>query len=186
LFSNQAFVMSSQTRSSLLIGHPAEVRTGTILLVEDNDLVLNVLRDALALDRHSVLLAPSGVEALRLAAQHRGRIDVLLADVVLPDMTGPQLAARLKELHPEAAVIFASGHPEDVIRRCGIFPDGPPFLQKPFPLALLQATVQLALGSRCAPDARRRVHRTRHGGSRRARGRIEGRAESAAAVYYPG
>jgi CheY-like chemotaxis protein len=82
----------------------------TILLVEDVDAVRDVVRDLLAMNGYTVLTAQHGHEALELAEEHKGPIQLLLTDVVMPEMSGPDLAQRLLRLRPETKVLFMSGY----------------------------------------------------------------------------
>jgi CheY-like chemotaxis protein len=111
----------------------------TVLLVEDEDSVRAVNRRALRQSGYAVLEAGDGAEALRVAAQHRGPIHLLLTDVVMPGLGGRQLAERLSALHPAARVLYVSGYPDDAVVRHGIREGEVHFLQKPFsPSALVR------------------------------------------------
>ena len=110
---------------------PAAAGSGTVLLVEDERGVRHLARDVLGRYGYRVLEAGDGSEALRLAASHEGSIDLLLTDVVMPGMSGAELAERFLALRPGVRVLFASGYASDAVMRHGIT-DGVPFLQKPF------------------------------------------------------
>src|SRR5256885_4023930 len=86
------------------------------------------------LERHgyTVLEAPDGETALRLAGKHQGVIRLLLTDVVMPDVSGRQLADQLLELRPDMKVLFMSGYTDDAIVRHGVLKEGIAYLQKPF------------------------------------------------------
>jgi PAS domain S-box-containing protein len=84
----------------------------TVLLVEDERAVRKLTRELLEQEGYQVLEAGDGVEALQVAAQHRGAIDLLLTDVVMPRMKGPELAAKLAAQRPDLRVLFMSGHSE--------------------------------------------------------------------------
>jgi hypothetical protein len=86
--------------------------TETILLAEDENDVREVAREFLELGGYTVIEASNGAEALRLAAAHKGRVDLLVTDMVMPGMTGPELAARLQENNPSLGVIYMSGYSE--------------------------------------------------------------------------
>jgi two-component system, cell cycle sensor histidine kinase and response regulator CckA len=94
-----------------------------------------------------VLSADSGAEALRLAEGHDGPIDVVLTDLLMPGMTGRQLAARLVEAHPETRALFMSGYEADAFAGEQVA-DG--FLQKPFGAGELGAAIRRALLSSTA------------------------------------
>ncbi len=111
----------------------------TILLVEDEDQVRAVIARVLERAGYVVLAAKSGQAALTLVAQHRGRIALLLTDVVMAQMSGPELAARLKMTLPELAVLCMSGYTDDAVFRHGILEGEMDFIHKPLtPNALLR------------------------------------------------
>ena len=84
---------------------------------------------------------------MRVAEQHRGRIDLLVTDVVLPRLGGREVAERLLALHPEVKVLFTSGSTDDAVMRHGILEAQVAFLQKPFTPASLAAKVREVLDS---------------------------------------
>lgn len=104
----------------------------TILVVEDEDLVLDVARRILTRHGYRVLAARGGSEALELIHEHRGRIDLLLTDVVMPGLTGKQVAERVSELRPNIRVLYMSGYPESVITSQGVVQRGIHLVSKPF------------------------------------------------------
>jgi response regulator RpfG family c-di-GMP phosphodiesterase len=81
---------------------------------------------------YTILEAPNGAAALHVAATHQGPIHLLLTDVVMPVLSGRQLAERLVQLRPETQVLYTSGHTDDSIVRHGILEPGIAYLQKPF------------------------------------------------------
>jgi PAS domain S-box-containing protein len=104
----------------------------TILLVEDQAQVREVARDILERNGYRLLVAGSPGEALLLCEQHPGRIDLLLTDVVMPLLSGAELAKRAALLRPELKALFMSGYTDDSIVRHGVLESEMAFLQKPF------------------------------------------------------
>ncbi len=119
-----------------------------VLLVEDEDGVRALIRFILEGGGYSILEARDGAEALRAAQQHQGPIDLLVTDVVMPQMDGRQVAERVRALHPGLRVLFLSGYTEDTVVRHGILEAQVAFLQKPFTPASLAAKVREVLDSR--------------------------------------
>jgi PAS domain S-box-containing protein len=121
----------------------------TILLVEDEAAVRQFARRALEASGYEVLAAPDGAGALALADQHTAPIHVLLTDVVMPGMAGPELARRLAERRPSLRVVFCSGYTDDATVLDGVREAGTPFLQKPFtPEDLIQKIRDVLSASR--------------------------------------
>jgi two-component system, cell cycle sensor histidine kinase and response regulator CckA len=121
----------------------------TVLVVDDDDDVRQILCKMLARHGFATLEAPDPEAALDLAAAHRGRIDVLLADVVLRYMSGRELALRLAVKRRSMRVIYMSGHSYDAIGHHGVMDPGNLFLAKPFPEHQLVATIRTALVGVC-------------------------------------
>lgn len=104
----------------------------TVLLVEDEDAVRSLVREILELDGYAVIEARDGAEALVLTRKHSGPIDLLLTDVVMPGMSGRELAEQLTRARPTLKVLYTSGYTDDAVLRHGVLADGQAFLQKPF------------------------------------------------------
>lgn len=113
--------------------------TETILLVEDEDMVRGLVSEALKGYGYRVLGASHSDEAFRLSGGHEGTIHLLVTDVVMPGMSGRELAERLTSPRPRMKVLYMSGYTDDAVIRHGVKIEGMSFLQKPFtPDALLR------------------------------------------------
>jgi PAS domain S-box-containing protein len=123
----------------------------TVLLVEDEEVVRDLIRDTLTAQGYRVLTARNGKEALQMAAQAQGPIHLLLTDVVMPELGGPELAQRLVATRPDLQVMFMSGYASDAIGRRGVLDEGISFLEKPFTPSVLGHKVREVLGA--APAA---------------------------------
>ncbi len=117
----------------------------TILLVEDEPMIRDITRQMLEQKGFCVLSADNPTEALHLARHHHDPIHLLLTDVVMPRMSGRELARRIAEIHPEARQLYMSGYTANVIAHHGVLETGVHFLQKPFSLKVLLAKVHEAL-----------------------------------------
>ncbi len=122
--------------------------TETVLLVEDEDSVRELVRETLALRGYRVLEADNGEGGLRVAEQHGDEIDILITDVVMPGMGGRELAKRLMAMRPKIGVLYLSGYTEDAIVNHGALDPGTAFLQKPFTLQKLAKKVREVLLSK--------------------------------------
>ena len=111
--------------------------TETVILVEDEDAVRRITRIAMEAQGYTVLEANSGAEAIQVASQHAGPIHLVVTDVVMPGMSGPELVEALRSLRPNLKVLYVSGYTDDSVVRYGLTTPTDAFLQKPFtPLAL--------------------------------------------------
>jgi signal transduction histidine kinase/CheY-like chemotaxis protein len=119
----------------------------TILLVEDESSILELITIMLRRQGYTVLAANSPAEALRLGHQHAGNIDLLLSDVVMPEMNGRDLAKRLQAIIPNVKRLFMSGYTADVIAHHSVIDEGVNFIQKPFSTKELAAKVREVLDS---------------------------------------
>ena len=118
----------------------------TILLVEDEAAVRSLVKRILSQKGYRVLEASDGTIALRLAAGHVGEIDLVLTDVLMPNLGGRGMFEELKELSPEMRVLFMSGNPKDDVFPEKSMADRTPYLQKPFTSEALLSEVRAALG----------------------------------------
>jgi PAS domain S-box-containing protein len=121
------------------------VGTETILFVEDEQSVRDLVCDYLSSAGYRVLQAGDGVEALEVAAAHGGPIHMLVTDVVMPRMSGRDLANQLTSERPDLKVLFISGYTDDTIVRHGVLDGGVAFLQKPFNLKSLAEKIREVL-----------------------------------------
>ncbi len=119
----------------------------TVLLVEDEAKVRSLARIMLESEGYTVLEAPGSTEALRMASQHKGAIHMLLTDVVMPVMSGRELAERLAKMHPQMKILYMSGYTDDTVLRHGVLESGVAFLQKPFAPEVLVRKVREVLDS---------------------------------------
>jgi len=120
--------------------------TETILLVEDEESVRQLVRDTLLAKGYQVLEAENGEAGLAAAARHQGKIDLVITDVVMPGMGGREMVKQLIEAHPGTRVLYLSGYTEDAIISDGSIEKGTAFLQKPFTLQSLSRKVREVLG----------------------------------------
>jgi len=129
------------------------ITSGLVLLVEDEASVRELLRELLETAGYSVLEASRPGEALRIAQARAEPIQLLITDVVMPEMTGPELARRLAEMRPGLRMLFLSGYTEGVVVDKGLLGEGAHFLQKPFTGEVLEAKVREVLdaAARAAP-----------------------------------
>jgi len=104
----------------------------TVLLVEDDDRVRLLVSRSLTARGYTVIAVDDPIQALELCKQKAAEIDLLIADVVLPHIKGPELASRVTALNPSARVLYVSGYGEEEVRRSELLRNGAAFLQKPF------------------------------------------------------
>jgi len=124
---------------------PPEHGHETILLVEDEAVLLNLGQQMLEDLGYIVLAATLPGKALRLAEEYDGKIDLLLTDVIMPEMNGQDLTTQLEKTRPELKHLFMSGYTADVIARNNVLAEGVQFIQKPFSAHELAAKVRQAL-----------------------------------------
>ena len=132
-------------RSSVLRG------SETILLVEDEEMVRSLTREILESHGYAVCEARDSTEALSICHTHSGSIHLLVTDVVMPGLSGRELAARLGTIHPETKVLYMSGYTDDAVVRHGVLNSGLAFLQKPFSANVFLRKVREVLDSPSSP-----------------------------------
>lgn len=123
--------------------------TEVILLVEDDDAVRALAETILARLGYGVLVAPNGAKALEVAVSS-GSISLLITDVMMPDIRGPELAKRLWTLHPGLRVLYISGYAPEAVGNYDLLEGGANYLEKPFTLESLARIVRTILD---APEA---------------------------------
>jgi len=135
-------------------GSPAEEEApfargegSTILLVEDDPIMRRLTRQMLEAQGYSVLEAQDGKSALELIGLHQGSIDLVLTDVVMPGLSGPELVLRLMDSHPETRFLYMSGYTGELVGDHGLA-EGVALLEKPFTRAALLSTIEKALRER--------------------------------------
>jgi PAS domain S-box-containing protein len=119
----------------------------TILVVEDEVAILRMATKVLERQGYRVLGVSRPVDAIRVAREHAEEIDLLLTDVIMPQMNGLDLSRRLLEINPGLKCIFMSGHTADVMAERGVLNDGEHFVQKPFSVVALAAKIREVLDS---------------------------------------
>ena len=107
-------------------------RTEIILLVEDDPAVRKLVRSMLHRTGHTVLETQTGQDAIQICRSRPEQIDLVLTDVVMPDLSGPELAEQLTNIRPGMRVLYMSGYADNAVVRHGVLPPNAPFIQKPF------------------------------------------------------
>ena len=119
--------------------------TETVLLVEDEPAVRRLSHNMLVQQGYQVITASDGLDAVELASKHKGPIDLLITDVVMPRMGGREVAERLRQTHPNLRVLFTSGYTDDMVVRQDLVGGGSAFLQKPFTPTVFWSKVRSVL-----------------------------------------
>jgi PAS domain S-box-containing protein len=121
---------------------------GTVLLAEDEPALRGLIAEMLDASGFSVLVSSDSREALHLAEHHGGEIDLLLSDVVMPGLSGPDLAGRVRELRPRTRVVFISGYSDEALSHHGVLDPGVVLIEKPFTGArLAQCLTEVMAGA---------------------------------------
>jgi PAS domain S-box-containing protein len=132
--------MEKKAPEKITSGH--EPGTETILFVEDEQSVRELVCEYLSARGYQVLDAADGMQALEIAAAHKGKIHLLITDVVMPRLSGRELAARLAPTRLDLRVLYISGYTDDSVFRHGVLEGGMAFLQKPFNLKVLATKIR--------------------------------------------
>ena len=130
-----------ESESRISIVEKVDRGSQTILVVEDEAALLQVTRRSLEEVGYVILAAQSPAEAIHISKSHPGPIHLMVTDVILPGISGPQLASHLSPLRPEMKVLYVSGYTDDSIVRHGVLEPGLAFLQKPFSPKMLARKV---------------------------------------------
>ena len=141
--------MNRVTQNSIADNQAIPVSGGceTVLVLDDEEMIRSVIHAYLRKSGYLVLEAASGPEAAQIAEHHGAPIHLLLTDVVMPHMSGPQSAERLSVIHPEMKVLYMSGHSRDVMISHGIGDSDSALLKKPFTPDILERKVREMLAS---------------------------------------
>ena len=127
---------------------PRRRREETILVAEDEPIVAGLVRAVLSQEGYRVVVARNGAEALELAGAEEGGFDLLLTDVIMPVMSGPELVKQLREREPALPVLFMSGYTEDILVEHGFRIEEVDLLRKPFSRVQLLTRVRQFLEAR--------------------------------------
>jgi CheY-like chemotaxis protein len=137
----ESFEPSDSSSQARMVPAGSEV----VLLVEDDRQVRNLSSVILQRQGYHVLVAQNGEEALSLLKDREGPLDLLLTDVIMPDMNGKELFEKVSALYPDAGVLYMSGYTDDVIAHHGVIDEGVHFIEKPFTVRALAAKVREVL-----------------------------------------
>ena len=120
----------------------------TILLAEDNEMVRTLTCEILKRQGYTVVEARHGADALDIARRYHGPIHLLLTDVVMPEMSGPELVSRLGPIRPQMKIVYMSGYTADAIDHQGMLDEGIEFLPKPVGVDTLVRKIREVLDGR--------------------------------------
>src|ERR1700730_6081207 len=143
----EIYFPATEARGAAKANDPPAVSTAdsgidaTILIADDESALRHAIVEILRTSGYKVLEAESSTQALEMARQHRGRLDILLTDIVMPGLRGPELARRVAKVHPEVRIVYMSGYAEGFPE--AQLPANSTFLQKPFRFATLLEQLKL-------------------------------------------
>ena len=124
-------------------------RMETVLIVEDEEIVRELVCQVLSEQGYDVLCAANGAEALQMSDDHPGKVSLLITDVVMPQIGGLELARRLLALRHDLKVLYVSGYSEDDMSEQGVLSEDMEFLEKPFtPQAITRKVREILAGAR--------------------------------------
>ncbi|MBJ6749069.1 PocR ligand-binding domain-containing protein [Geomonas anaerohicana] len=118
------------------------IGTGTVLLVEDNDMVRRVTRSYLEELGYRVIVADTPRDGIDICTSRENSIDLVLTDVIMPGMSGSDMVHEIKGSFPEVKVLFMSGYTADLVARTGVVEEGMHFIQKPFDISTLSVKIE--------------------------------------------
>ena len=127
------------------LAHPISRGHETVLVVEDEPAILRIVSKTLEGLGYTLLTASTPAEAIRHAKEHNGKIDLLITDVVMPEMNGRELSNHLLQLHPGLKRLYMSGYTADVMAHHGVLDGGINFIEKPFTIPALADKVRKTL-----------------------------------------
>lgn len=130
---------------SITLPSAAPRGTETVLLVEDEPAILKITQRNLEKSGYTVLAANSPQQAMALAEQYSGEIDVIISDVIMPEMNGRVLVEKLMVSRPSLKHLYMSGYTADLIAHHGVLDEGRNFIEKPFTREQLLAKLQNVL-----------------------------------------
>jgi two-component system cell cycle sensor histidine kinase/response regulator CckA len=133
------------SKANPIVGRPSRRGTETVLIVEDEQALLEIETAMLQQKGYNVLSASTVAIAETLTIQNAGKINLLLTDVIMPNMNGKDLAVKLLTISPDMKVLFMSGYSADIISTQGVLQNDIPFLQKPFSMETLISKVSEVL-----------------------------------------
>jgi len=125
---------------------PMHTGAGTIMLVEDDEMLRRITSVILQKIGYTVVTPLTPMEALRQFEQEKFRFDLLLTDVVMPEMSGAELAKQIAALRPDTRILFMSGYTSDYIVHHGVLEEGIHFIQKPFNMIELARKIRDVIG----------------------------------------
>jgi CheY-like chemotaxis protein len=149
--------MNRTPHDEMMSYKPRQISPATILLVEDEASVRQVTCQALELGGYRVLAADGPIAATHIARDESNAIDLLLTDVIMPGMNGPELAQLVRELRPELVTLFMTGYAESEVLRRAMLGGPHQHIQKPFTVHGLLARVADALAARWNDHQRSQV-----------------------------